>query len=385
MFDFTKQITIDQASYSKYRRLQIFLYSAAFLSTVYFAYLVLFPSAYFAYDFSAPNSLKNTVINPKNSKGDYLEHGAVNSADKLIFDTALVGNYGKAQVEFAMDKQSESPENLEIQARKSFQSFFYQEGPPMELKKADLFKINDDYYMLTDGKLRKFISKNAYLSQYDENAASLRDASFLKQYPLDENMVGYADGSLISYGVSAYIVSSGKILPINNTVTFSAMGYDWKNVKPASADEISFYEKDKLFTISSPHPSGTIFTTSDTKKSYLVENGMKRPIASQEILKSWQKTSPVAVSEKSLEISEKCELTKETLSFRTYACDIPLSKLSGLIGKDYEFQLNSNEGIKIDTIKVTFKKQVSWNNFKATVLDLINKVKTNYGIGTATQ
>lgn len=385
MFDFTKQIPIDQASYSKYRRLQVFLYFAAFLSVVYFAYLVLFPSAYFAYDFSSPNSLKNTVINPRNLKGDYLEHGATNSAGKLIFDTALVGNYGKAQVEFTMDKQSESPENLEVQARKSFQSFFYPEGQPVELKKADLFKINDDYYMLADGKLRKFISKNAYLSQYDEGAASPKDTSFLKQYPLDENMVGYADGSLISYGISAYIVSSGKILPVNNTVTFSAMGYNWKDVKPASADEISFYEKDKLFTISSPHPNGTILTTSDTKKSYLVENGTKRPIASPEILKSWQKTSPVAVSEKSLGISEKCGLNKETLSFRTYSCDIPLSKLSGLIGKDYEFQLNSDEGIKIDTIRVTFKKQVSWDNFKATIRDLLNKIMANYGIGTITQ
>ena len=378
--DFTRQILMDQKKYGSYKKLQAFLYLLAFLSAIYFAYLILFPSAYFAYNFSTPNSLKNTVISPRDSEGNYLEHGQIDAADKLVFDAALAGNYGQAKIELAMDKASENPEDSEIRARKSFQSFFYPEGDPIKVENAVIYKINDDYYKLADGRLQKFISQNAYSSRYDESAASIADSKILNQYPLDENMIGYADGTLLSYGISAYVVSSGKILPINNTVTFSAMGYNWKNVIPASADEISFYEKDKLFTISSPHPNGTIFTASDTKKSYLVENGKKNSIPSSEVLNSLGKTGPVDVSAKSLETIEACRLKKEILSLRTYSCEIPLEKFSGLIGKDYEFQLNSNKEIKIDKINVTFKKQISWDNFKATIRDLINKIMANYGI-----
>jgi hypothetical protein len=385
MFDFTKQVPLENNIYKTYRKLQIILYFLAFLSAVYIAYLVLFPSAYFFFDFSTPNSLKNTVISPRNSEGNNLEHGTLESKGKLVFDTALVGNYGQAQVEIAMDKQSESPENLEIEARKSFQAFFYPEGKPVETETAVIYKINEDYYKLTDGKLQKFISPNAYLSRYDANTASPADSKILSQYPLDENMIGYADGTLISYGISAYIVSSGKILPINNTVTFSAMGYNWKDVKQASADEISFYEKDKLFTLSSAHPNGTIFTASDAKKSFLIENGTKRFISDDAVLKSLGKNTPIPISEKSLSTIEKCILKKEALSLRTYSCEIQLEKFGGLIGKDYEFQLDPNKDIKIDTINVTFKKQANWANLKSTIRDLINRIMANYGIGTTAQ
>lgn len=380
MLDFTKQISLDDKSYRLYRKLQLLLYLAAFLSAVYFAYLILFPSAYFTFNFSSPNSLKNTVIDPRDSAGEYANHGAVPLGQKMIFDAALVGNYEKAKIELVLDRQSDSPEDLEISARKSFQSFFYPESAPLEAKTGEAYKINGDYYLLSDGKLKKFISQNAYLTQFGEDQAKSEDVSFLDKYPLDENMVGYADGTLISYGISAYIVSSGKILPINNVVTFSAMGYNWNDVKPASADEISFYEKDKLFTISSAHPNGTAFAASDTGKSYLVENGTLRPVSNSEILKSWQKSRPVAVTEKSLDTKEACTLSKKTLSFRTYSCDLPLEKFADLIGKDYEFYLDSDRDIKIDNISITFKKQTDWNNLKLTLADLFNKFKNNYGL-----
>ena len=384
MLDFTKQIPLDQKCYSLYKKLQSGLYLLAFLSAVYFAYLILFPSAYFAFDFSSPNSLKNTVISPRNAEGNYPEHGAVATNGKLIFDTALVGNYGKAQIKFTIDKQSENPEGLTVSVRKSFQAYFYPEGALAEEKKADTYKVADGYYLLSDGKLKKFISENAFLSRYDKNKAIISDASIFKNYPLDENMIGYADGTLISYGISAYIVSSGKILPINNVITFSAMGYNWNDVVAASADEISFYEKDKLFTLSSTHPGGTIFSEKDTGKNYLVEDGMKKPVPNAEILKSLGKTSPISVSPKSLDTIQNCALEKEVLSFRTYACNISLENFKDLIGKDYELLLNSSDKeIRIDKINVIFKKQVSWNNFKATLRDLINKIMANYGIEQA--
>jgi hypothetical protein len=447
MFDFTQQVPLDAKKLKTYKKFQKLLYLASAIAAVYFAYLILFPSAYFSFDFSNPNSQKNTVISPRDSRNQYAEHGNISTGNKIIFDTALVGSYEKAKVEFIMDKKSESPENLKLEARKSYQAFLYPDGNPIfykdgalinmkgeyyisyggllkyfdeedapmlekmgydrqtfipvtaqDIKNIDetddpvesisaypdgtLFKIDEDYYQLIDGSLEKFLSQNAFLSQYNENMAIAKKSDFLKKYAISEKIIGFSDGTLLSYGISAYIVSSGKLLPINNTVTFTAMGYGWNDVKQASADEISFYEKDKLFTISSPHPNGTVLLTSETGRGYLVENSAKRLMATDSILKSWQKNKPIEVSQKSLETFENCQLKKETLSLRTYSCDIPLSKFSDLIGKDYEFVLNLDKQVQIDSISIIFKKQASWPNFKATVNDLLNKIKGNYGIGT---
>jgi hypothetical protein len=477
MFDFTDRLNLDDIQYKSYRRFQILLYFCAFLSSLYFAYLILFPSAYFSFLFSNPNSLQNTIINPRFQNGQFPDHGNVEAGGKIIFDTALVGNYQKALMEITLDKKSPSPKNLKSEAQKSYQAYFYPKGKIMEYKNGTLlvmkdeyyifangklrffsgeesdvnfaedidenldvgatleksssdnpsedlikkfgyqkgafinvtaediadideddeitnttsypeytlFKIDDSYFQLIGGKLKKFLSQSAFSSQYQENMAISKSSDFLKSYATDENMIGFSDGTLVSYGISAYIVSSGKLLPINNTITFSAMGYDWNDVKKASADEISFYEKDKLFTLSSPHPNGTVLISEDGLKRYLVENGVKRLFSNETVAKSWITSHPIKVSEKSLQTFEKCNFSKKTLSLRTYSCEIPLDNFQELIGKDFEYYLISDQNIKIEKINLIYEKEFSFENLRFTLKDLLNKILTNYGFNTTSQ
>lgn len=438
MFDLTKQISLDSKNSGVYRKLQAALYLLALVLAIYVGYVIIFPTQYFTFSFPNPNSLQNTVISPRNMEGNFAEHGQAYLGQNLFFDTALIGNYSQAKVSFVLNKKSDALESATLEAKKSFQSFLYPEGekmgfkdgtliknnnnyfivsqgklrkfssdsaaaaqgfkkeafigaadedlkhnetgenvPPTFYPDASLFRINDTYYILENQKLRKFISQNAYLSQYLENQAVEKSVDFLKNYPLDENPVGFGDGSLISYGISAFVVSNGKILPINNTLTFSAMGYDWKNVIAASGDEISLYEKDKLFTISSPHPDGTVFS-SDDGRWYRISNRQKQILPTENIAHSWAKRGVIAVSAKSTEEKADCEIQKETLSFRTYSCKIPLEKFKDFIGKDYEFAFNPGNDVRIDSIDVSFEKSANWENFKSTARELVNKIKGNY-------
>jgi hypothetical protein len=240
------------------------------------------------------------------------------------------------------------------------------------------FKIEDSYYLLEDGNLREFVSQKAYLSRFDRLAAVPKEESFLKNYSLPKKELGFADGTLFSYGISAFAVSGEGIWPIDNPKTFLSSGYSWESLIPVSGDEYSLYEKEKLFTLSNPHPDGTIFKTIENEKYFLVRNLKKHLLPSEKIALSYSKNSPVEVSEKSLEIFEKCQLKKSPFSSKKYFCEFPLHAFSSLAGKDYEFQFAPKNEIDLDALEVIFSKAASFHNFKMSLSEIISGIISNY-------
>jgi len=440
-FDLTKELSLNHKNYTAYRKLQTAVYVLAVLIALFLAYLVIFPTQYFRFSFPNPNSTQNNITGVHNSELAFPDRGRFDSAGNMFFYSSLQGNYSRANVSFTLDKDSEGFENGALEARKSYQAFLYPEGSPIGFKDgtlfrnnnnyylvsagkirkfsslslvdsfgfkkeafieedgfdfkfsdqgedivgnsdypdSSLFKIKDDYYILQNRKLKKFVSPQAFTTQYNENQAIEKDDSFLEKFPLDGQALGFRDGTLISYGISVYIASSGKILPVNNTITFSSMGYDWNDVIPASGDEVSLYEKDKLFTISHPHPNGTIMKDVQKDKWYIIENGEKHLLPSDTIAQTWLvKGNPIFVSEESLSLKDNCVLEKNTFSSRAYSCDIPLENFKSVIGKDYEFKLSGDNDVKLETINTNFQKTASWENFKETVVSLLTRIKANY-------
>ncbi len=440
MIDLTKEIALDKRSHKIYRRLQAILYALAAAGALILAYFIVFPSAYFTFSFLNPNSSKNTVIDPRASDGSSADHGKFLSTSPTLFDTSLVGNYSKVKIDLVLDKKSSELENGAISVRKSYQAFLYPEGDTIGFKDgalvrnnrdyfiisdgrlrqfgnlatlqalgfseqafrevsandlrynipgdqvtdpkgypdSSLFKINEDYYILTGQKLKKFVSPSAYLSNYSPDQAISKDPGFLSSYPISEELAGFSDGSIISYGISVFIVSEGRVLPINNTVTFENMGYDWNDLISASGDEFSLYQKNKLFTINSPHPDGTIFTTTESSEKYMIKGGQKHLLPTAPIAQSWIKKSPILVSGNGLDISESCSFQKRLLSSQTYSCEIPTEKFKNLIGKDYEFQVSADNDVEVETLNVTFTKTANLENLKAAARDIANKIKANY-------
>lgn len=440
MFDFTKSVSLDPENYNIYRRCQTAVYLIAAVLLFFLAYLILFPSQKFVFYPPTPNSDKNTIINPRDGEGNVFDHAKADSTKKLIFDTALVGNYSQIQVDITLNKKSNPIDGTVITTKKSYQSFLYPEGEPVGFKDGTLiknkndyyivsqeklrkfasesivellgfqkeafqetsdsdlkyngvgdaitsessypdgsiFKIDDNYYILNNQKLEKFVSPQAYLTQYNEDQAILKNEDFFQKYARNDGLIGFEDGTLVSYGISANIASSGIIHPIDNPTTFTSMGYKWPDVVPASGDEISLYQKDKLFNINGAHPSGTVMKTAEDGRWYLIKDGQKHFLSSSAIARSWSKSSPISVSSKSLNEKAECSLSKKILSFRTYSCSIPMENFKELLGKDYEFTFNSPEGITADAINISFEKTATWENLKLAVSNLINKIKVNY-------
>ena len=114
----------------------------------------------------------------------------------------------------------------------------------------------------------------------------------------------------------------------------------------------------------------------------MVRNGQKHPLPSAAIAASWLKKTPVAVSEKALDIHAECVFKNSFWNRSSYACEIPLDKFSTLIGFTYEFNLASDTAIQMDSLNVDYQKNVNKANFKAFLLGIYNSIIGTYASNT---
>lgn len=375
--DFTPEITLDNQGHKAYKILRPTLFALAFLIALYVASLVLFPSQYFAFDFLNANSTKNTLLNPR-AEGSALDHGRFPEKKSVSFFAPVTEKYSSAEISFSLDPKSSAFSSGEVRLRRSFQAFFYPEGATLEFRNVSLFEIEGNKYLLDGGKLRPFLSDQAYLSHFDQSQLISKNEDFLKTYPVSEEKIGFADGTLLSSPDSIFIVSDGKILPIDSEVTFLSNGFRWEDVISASSDELSFYEKGKLFTLNSPHPDGTVFFATDENAWYIIKDGQKLKTISENVMRSWTKRTPINISAKGLSAFSKCQLQKNKLSLRTYSCRIPLENLQNLPGKDFRFETIAETEMKVSAINARFIRDISFENFIFSSSLFYNRIKNHY-------
>jgi hypothetical protein len=436
-FDLTQEVQLPEKKYMLYKKLQTMLYVVAFLLAIIMALRVIFDSQNFYSSLTNLDSNKNTLDLLQYQGTDSPTNGNIVAGSALYFDTVPVGTFSKAVIKFPQDNQSQKITTGEITIRKSHQAFLYPEGGSLgfkdgtllknksayyivskgELRKfetstvsafgyplnafvevtteelqynpagqlvedatvypeSSLFKIDSDYYILQNSQLKKFTSEYAFLSQYKAVQAIQKDQTFFTQYALADDVVGFSDGSLVSFGDSIYIISSGKYFPINNPETFIEKGYSWDDVIPAGSDEIALYEKTALFTIRRDHPNGTIFKTIESGKYFIVNNLKKQFLPSQNIVDSWSNRSPILVSEKSLETTSQCAIKKSF--FGSYSCEIGIDNLQNLIGVNYEFIMKLNNDTTIADLNVSFKKDINRTNLMVFLRNIYNKITNKY-------
>jgi hypothetical protein len=439
-FDLTKEIELNSSDTKRYFRLRLVLYFLFFLLGILVVYFILFPTQLLNYSFLNPASNKGSVLNPRDEQNNLINNGEINSGQKITFDASLPGKFSRAVLEFTVDKNSTEINNTKIFFRKSYQAALLPEGKPLGLKdgtlvrngnnffivsedklrqfqnekilldfgfspetfmevssedmkynevgeiisniqvypNSSLFEINGAYYKLINQTLFKFISPQAFFSEYEKNQAIPKNSDFLLSYPINKKNIGFSDSSLISYGQSAFVASQEKIYPIGSPEIFLGQGFDWQDIINVNGDEISLYEKEKMFSFSSAHPDGTIFLTSDTNEYYIINNNQKHRLLTEKIATSYLKKKPIVFSAKSLDLAGQCQLTKT--GRRTYSCEIFIEKANAFPGPYYEFKLLTENNFKIDNLNVAFKRNATKENFWLSVSGMVQKIRMHFGI-----
>jgi hypothetical protein len=370
-----------------------------------------------------------------------MKNGTTTSFDAPF--RSITGNYSTAVITLWLEKNSPDIENAKSVIRRSYQAFFYPLGPAMGFREGDLislsskyfiisgnklrqfsspkilsalgynpimfrevdeaeltynekgegvndaknypdgslFKISEEYYQLREQKLEKFVSANAFLSEYAATSALEKDQEFLNSNILSENLIGFRNGSLLSFGPSVFIASGNLVYPIDSAKTFLSMGYDWSDVIPASEEELGIYKKTKIFTTDNPHPDGTIFTDSKDGEYYYIEKGTRRPVIGPNISNFYLRNNPILADKGGLETKSSCVFKKSLGIFRKYRCQLPLDNINSFIGNDYQFQMEINPDIRAKTLTVNLKKNITWNNLKLAISNIILRIMAQYGAG----
>lgn len=438
IFDLTKEISLDSRLQKKYDKSRAALY-LFFLAACFFAAdKLLFPSVTLDFSFNSLQSLKNTIVSPR--IGTTLPtKGVVNENEILTFDTNPIGNFSDATVSFT-DASAKNLQDTQISIRKSYQAFFYPTGKAAAFKNGTLLTHGANYYLVSRGEIRKFskietilelgypknafmevsltdlgyntmsaeitdskeypddtlffvagdyyqvknrqlvpfISANAFLSQFDEIQAIIKNSEFLSEFSISENFIGYADGTLASADQAVYVLSEGKSYPFESAETFIAMGYDWNEVKTIDPEEFSLYEKQKQFTHNQPHPNGTLFLDQDTQQHFIIKNGQKLPIQSEAVLKNLLRQKPISASSKNSEVSTACKLEKKFWSKSLYECTLNLASMNKFVGNDYQIDAKFPSTVKIRDIHTTFSTPFTLRNFWSSLSRIKQSLLNNY-------
>jgi len=443
MLDLTPEIQLDSIWKKRYFFLKIFIYAVFVIGGLYFSYIILFPGEKFLFDFSAPDKKTTSIFYIRTPQGTFPKNGIITGKTSVSFDTFLAKDFSQVNIKLVLSDDSSPLENGEIKIKKSYKTFSYPlaekpavfktgmliknngnyyivsdnklrkfssfkiagslgyedasftEAAETELNFSDkgdniandkiypddsLFSVDDDYYQLKNQEFRKFLSQNAFLSYYEKNMAITKEKSFLNQYPISQEAIGFADGTLLSFDTSAYIISQGELRPFNNPVTFLSFGFAWKDLVSATEDEIGFYQRGKIFEIQDPHPDGTIFFARDNGKYYLTENGMKKEIRGENILKSYRKRDPIPVDEQNLNVTGICTTKKNFLgNGQQYDCRTDLQSLEKLIGNNYQFEMQTDPEISIRQMDIVFSQKINWSGARDTLSEIKNRIFFRYG------
>ncbi len=358
----------------RYQMLRALLYAIVILTVGVFALRVLFPTLVFSFNFKTPSSSKNNILDPRSPIDTPRTNGKIEKDGALIADTGVVGNFSDAAVRVVLEKNSAVPENLAFSLRRSYRGFLLPTGTPVTgFPEATLYKVDGTYYALQNGVLSRFVSDNAYLSRYPDDFALLETEDFLKTYPVSENWIGFRVGSLVSFADGVFlIVSDTEMRPVGSADIFLAFGYRFKDVRPASEEEIGIYKRGRIFLLGAQHPDGTLLLDQDTGDYYLVEHNTKRPITDTRYLEFIkQRQTPISVSSQSSEARASC-LLEPSLFGQSFSCTAALAGLRGGTGSDFEIHLEgADTDIDINTLTVSFATKKS----RATMLTILSTIK----------
>jgi hypothetical protein len=438
-------LTIPQPWLRRYHIARAILFFGFIALALFGCFRLLFPIQVGVFDFNKPDSLSNTLAPPQTPSGLSLATGHLDTDQTLITSAQPIGLFDTADITLTPSRKSVSLEGTTVTLRKSYAAFFYpvEDRPALFppgtlLRSADtyaiiapnatritfasletvrrlgytpenfltvsaeefsrqpvsmtwdsttdvppgtLLSIDGVYYQREAQTLRRFVSENAYLSLYTPDQALTRSADLLNRIPVDEQWLGFADGSLLSFDNGIFVVDRSILRPIGDPTIFVALGFDWARVIPASEEEMGIMSRGRIVLMNTPQPNGTIFLDRDTGEYFLITSDARRqPIRSTALLSILTRhTTPISVSSQALTLKTEC-LAHSTGWFSSdMSCKTPLHAFQTLPGGSYEITLETpTPGARLDALRIDFHTALRQSSWQATLSLLKQRLLNRY-------
>ena len=140
-------------------------------------------------------------------------------------------------------------------------------------------------YLIQGGLKRRFANNGALKTRVDAS----------RIIPVSEAaLAGFQEGASIKFSDytlvrvpagTVYLLSGDRKRPIESMDVFRSIGFNPEEVDEVSDEDLEPYAEGELITLKSAYPTGTLLQNNKTGGVYFVENGVKRPIVSAEIMK----------------------------------------------------------------------------------------------------
>lgn len=139
-------------------------------------------------------------------------------------------------------------------------------------------------WLIEAGKRRPFWSKTALISRYDTSKIVEVSRNDLNRYEIGPP-IKFPNYSLLrDPGGSIYLLVNNNKKKIENMEVFRNIGYNPEEVIDVSYEEVGYYEDGRMITLKSIYPTGALLQDNVSGGVFYVEDGIKYPVRSREIL-----------------------------------------------------------------------------------------------------
>lgn len=165
------------------------------------------------------------------------------------------------------------------------------------------------YWLIKNGKRLRFASKGVFLSYQDAGAVSGNIKTVpeteLARYPIG-NDIRFQEYTIIQGpGGTRYMVRDGQRLAFDSNETFKLAGFNPEEVELVTSDDIDTLPLGKMITKKDLYPVGTVVREIDSGKYFYLEQNVRYPIPTKDILSAlYPGRKEVKMSKKQLDKTE---------------------------------------------------------------------------------
>lgn len=304
----------------------------------YFSFLVLFPTQMHSFDFKNPQSSKNTFLDPHADDLTIpVKKGNVPQGHRLITDAPLAsGDYSLFNVDILADDKFANAQDNFIWPKVSF-----------TLQKA----------------------YRAFLLPLGNDIVSPSTST-----------TDIRSGALLSFADGVFLVDGATIRPIGDATIFEGLGYSWDDVRPTNEEELGNFTKGKIVLLGNTHPDGTVMLDPQSRAFYLIQDGMKHRIMTEDLAKTYLRgTHPIIISEDSLTTEVPCESHIQGWFKSSYRCTFPLQTASHLPGDSYRLTAQFNDTVALQTLTGEFTHTLNASTLRASLSQIKHRIMAHYG------
>jgi len=139
-------------------------------------------------------------------------------------------------------------------------------------------------WLIKDGFRRPFLTKSALVSRYNAKNIIFINQTELENYALG-NPIKYANYSLlIDSKNNVYLLVDDILKPFESKEVLRIFGYNPEEFEPIIDAELSAFDIGEKIGLSSAYPAGALLQNKNNGGVYYVEDGVKHPVLSKDIL-----------------------------------------------------------------------------------------------------